>query len=121
MSVDPPGAGDAAAADVGLEEQAQRLLHRGRGVPGGPVVTVQGAVQQSVPERCGVRVFAEDFDRFDRRCGIGDPAEDVVERAAGQRRRMQIRLDHLRRFSRVEPGRVIGLTAGRRRLSRCRR
>ncbi len=50
------GTGDAAAADVGLEEQRHRLLHRGDGVADGAVVTVERSVQQAVPERLGVRV-----------------------------------------------------------------
>ena len=37
---------DAAAADVVLEEQAHRLLHRGGGVAGGPIVALQRTLQQ---------------------------------------------------------------------------
>jgi hypothetical protein len=48
-------------------------LDGGDGVAGGAVVPVQRPVEQSVPERCGVRVLAQDLGGFDGGDGVGDP------------------------------------------------
>ncbi|MFC5041849.1 hypothetical protein [Ornithinimicrobium kibberense] len=56
-----PGAGDAPLAHRFLEEQRQCLLHGGDGVAGGPFVSVEGPVQQSVPEPGGLGVGAQDL------------------------------------------------------------
>lgn len=91
-----PRSGHAAAADVGLEEQRQRLLHGGGGVPGGPVVPVQGAVQQPGPERGGVRVGTQDVAGFGGGLRVRGPLQDMLEGAAGQRGGMEERLRWIR-------------------------
>ena len=108
----PAGCGDAAAADVGLEEQPQGLLHGGGGVAGGPVVAVQRAVQQAVPERCGVRVVAEDLGRLDRGGGLATQRRTSSRVLPVSAAACRVGLEHLGRLGGVEPGRVVAVTAG---------
>ena len=108
--------GDAAAADVVLEEQAHRLLHRGGRVAGCPVIAVQRTVQQPVPIRGGMRVLAENLGRLARdRGGLRDP-QHMVQGAAGQSCGVEERLDHLRRLSGIETGGVVAIPTGDRTL-----
>ena len=67
------GGGDAASPDRALEEQRQRLLDGGDGVAGGAFVAVQGAAQQTVPQRLGGRVGAQDLLGLRVLPGVGDP------------------------------------------------
>ena len=76
----PARAGHAAPPDRLLEEQGHRLLDGGDGVPGRPVVAVQGAAQQAVPERRRVRVGPQDLLRLGGVVRVGDPLQHVVER-----------------------------------------
>ena len=76
----PKGAGalirrKAAATNVILEEQAHRLLHRGRRVAGRPVITMQRAVQLAVPVRSSMRVLAKNLGRLGRVGRVRHPAQ----------------------------------------------
>ena len=104
---------DAAAADVLLEEQAHGLLDGGDGVAGGAVVSVECAVEQPLPERCRVGVLTQDLGGLGGGRRFGDPGQDVLEAAAGQRGRVEVGLQDLGRLGRVEPGGVVA--RGRRR------
>ena len=84
----------------------------GDGVAGGAVVPAQRPVEQPVPERCGVRVLAQDLGGFDGGDGVGDPAQHVVQAAPGQRGGVEVALDDLGGFGGVEPGGVVALSAG---------
>jgi hypothetical protein len=75
---------DAAAANVVLEEQAHRLLHRGCGVAGRPVVAVQRTLQQPVPIRGGMRMLAENLRWICRDRGVCHPTQHMVQGSAGQ-------------------------------------
>ena len=105
-------AGHAAAADLLLEEKGEGLLDGGDGVASGSIVPAQRPVQQSVPERCGVRVFAQDLGGFDGGDGVGDPAQHVVQGAPGQRCGVEVALDDFGGFGGVEAGGVVPLAAG---------
>jgi hypothetical protein len=104
VSCGPDRAGDAAAADVGLEEQVEGLVDGGDGVAGGPVVAVEGAVEEAVPVGGGVGVFAEDLAGFGGRQGSGHPVEDVVEGAAGEGGCVKVALEDFGGFGGVEAG-----------------
>jgi hypothetical protein len=99
--------GDAAAANVILEEQAPRLLHRGNGVARRPLITVQRAVQQAMPIQSGMRVrqraspsrpvvdapppaadvsrLAKNLGRLGRDGRVRHPPQHMIQGAAGQR------------------------------------
>jgi hypothetical protein len=87
-------------------------LDGGDGVAGGAVVPPQRPVEQSVPERCGVRVLAQDLGGFDGGDGVGDPAQHVVQAAAGQGGGVEVALDDFGGFGGVEAGGVVALAAG---------
>jgi hypothetical protein len=74
---------DAAAADVVLEEQAHRLLHRGGRVAGRPVVAVERTVQQPVPIRGGIRMLAENLGRLARDRGVCQSLSSLLCKAVG--------------------------------------
>ena len=107
-----PGPGTQRRRMSCLEEQAHRLLDGGDGVAGGPVVAVQRAVQQPVPERGGVRVFAQDLGRVGGGGRVRDPAQHVVEGAAGQRGGVEVGLEDLGGLGGVEAGGVVAVAAG---------
>ena len=102
-----PGRGGAPAADVGLEEQGHGLLDGGDGVAGGAGVTVEGAVEQSVPERVGVGVFSQDLGGFGGGSGFGDPPQQVIHAAPGEGGGVEVGLEHFGCFAGVEPCGVI--------------
>ena len=54
----PPRPRHTTASDRFLEEQRHRLLHGRHRVPGRAVITVEGAVEQPVPERRGMWVLS---------------------------------------------------------------
>ena len=62
--------GDAASANVVLEEQAHRLLHRGDRVAGRPIIALQRTLQQPVPIRGGMRMLTENLGRLARDRGF---------------------------------------------------
>ena len=110
----PADRGDAPTADLGLEEQAHRLLHGGHGVPDGVGAAVQRTGQQSVPEPGGVRVLLQDLGGLLSGDRVGDPFQDVFQTPAGQRRRVQEPLQDLRGLSGVEAGGAVLPSAGHR-------
>jgi hypothetical protein len=86
-------------------------LDGGGGVAGGAVVAVQGSVEQSVPERCGVGVFAQDLGGVGRTHGVGDPAQHLLQASPGQGCGVKVGLDDLGGFGCVEAGRVVAVPA----------
>ena len=84
------------------------LLHGRGGVPGSARVALQGAVQQPVPQRRGLRVAPQDVGRGGRGLRMGRPLEDVLDGATGQRGGVEVGLQHLGRLKGVEAGRAVG-------------
>jgi hypothetical protein len=89
------GRGDTSLPDVGLEEQGEGLLAGGDRVADGAVVAVEGALQQPGPESGGMGVFSQDLAGFGGAGRGGDPLQDVLDRAAGERGGVEVGLDDL--------------------------
>ena len=99
----PTGAGDAAVANGGLEEQLHGLLDGGDRVGGGPVVALQCALEQACPVGGGVGVFAEDVGGFGGAVGVGDPAQDAVDAVSDEGGGVEVAGDDFGCFGGVEP------------------
>ncbi len=84
----------------------------GDGVAHGAVVAVQSAVEQSGPEAGGVRVLAQDLAGFGGAGRVGNPLQNMLDRASGERGGVEERLDDLGSLGGVEPRSRIALPGG---------
>jgi len=69
-------------------------------------------MQQAVPESLGVRVLPQDLTRVARLQRVGDPLQNVIQRASSQCCSVKIRLHDFGSLGGVEAGCIIAMSSG---------